>query len=339
MSPDRTKKLAIFVSNYLNYQVLVQTSGPNTARAYASDLKQFLHCSWGDRIIYHEGRWGFSMAYITSNEHFKLKGIVFTAEELRPMLSSAQKRWSKLSISSRNRKFACLKSFFNWMQQEGHLSDDLSAQIQCPKVPQKLPHFLSLDEALVLVKNLQKQSQLDQKSHIQLLLVLLLYGGGLRVSEACQLKWKNINFSERSMMVTGKGGKERKVALVGVLFSALESLSRHSKNSKDDFVFGSHAMNPRKAYDLVKEAGAKSGLVHPLHPHALRHSFATHMLSSGTDLRILQELLGHESLTATQKYLHLSVEQLSRTMEKTHPLGEKRIRTTSKKKKEVDGTI
>ena len=89
------------------------------------------------------------------------------------------------------------------------------------------------------------------------------------------------------------------------------------------YVFGQKAIDTRTAYEIVRQSGARAGLLKPLHPHALRHSFATHLLSNGTDLRILQELLGHESLTATQKYLHLSLDKLARTMEANHPLGDK----------------
>jgi integrase/recombinase XerC/integrase/recombinase XerD len=90
------------------------------------------------------------------------------------------------------------------------------------------------------------------------------------------------------------------------------------------YVFGEKPMDTRTGYEIIRQCGARAGLLKPLNPHALRHSFATHMLSSGTNLRVLQELLGHESLTATQKYLHLSMDSLARTMEKNHPLGKQK---------------
>jgi site-specific recombinase XerD len=91
-------------------------------------------------------------------------------------------------------------------------------------------------------------------------------------------------------------------------------------------VGGDHAMDSRKGYEIVRRAGQRAGLLKPLHPHALRHSFATHLLTSGTDLRILQELLGHKSLAATQKYTHLSIDHVARSLEKHHPLSASKIK-------------
>ncbi|MNT36365.1 Tyrosine recombinase XerD [compost metagenome] len=104
-----------------------------------------------------------------------------------------------------------------------------------------------------------------------------------------------------------------------------ELLQIWKKQNDDDgaFVFGNEALNPRTAYEIIRQSGLRAGLLQPLHPHALRHSFATHLLSSGANLRTLQELLGHESLQATEKYTHLGIDQLARTMENIHPLGSK----------------
>jgi len=108
----------------------------------------------------------------------------------------------------------------------------------------------------------------------------------------------------------------------------IEILKKLKKLTDDDFVFGIEPLNPRVAYEWVRTRGAKAMLMKPLHPHALRHSFATHLLSSGANLRTLQELLGHESLQATEKYTHLGIDQLARTMEMHHPLN-----MTEKRKK------
>ena len=97
-------------------------------------------------------------------------------------------------------------------------------------------------------------------------------------------------------------------------------------NRQETYVYGKTPLNTRTAYQIVKDWGKRAGLLKPLHPHALRHSFATHLLSGGTDLRILQEILGHASLAATEKYTHLSLEQLSITMESHHPLGNKKLK-------------
>jgi integrase/recombinase XerC/integrase/recombinase XerD len=182
-------------------------------------------------------------------------------------------------------------------------------------------NFLSVDEALSLLKVLH-----DPMTRA---LVLLLYGAGLRVSEACLLKRKNLVESGRALRILGKGGHERLVALPESAWRALMALP-----SQGEYVLsGDKPLHPRAAYELVRQAGLEAGLLRPLHPHALRHSFATHMLSSGADLRVLQELLGHRSLAATQKYTHLSIDQLARTLEKHHPLSGS---GASKLKKRVD---
>ncbi|OFZ20229.1 MAG: hypothetical protein A2Z20_00540 [Bdellovibrionales bacterium RBG_16_40_8] len=319
MSSKHEQILANLAANYLNFQEFAKTSSRCTSKSYASDLNQFLAPLGVGTIIFNNEKWLLS----TKNGHLmppkiSKHNINLSSQKLIGLVRLAQKRWASLAPASRNRKSACLKSFFRWLYNEELLRADLGAQIICQKVPQKMPHFLSMDEALSLVQFLTNSKSKDRDR--DLALILLLYGGGLRVSEACNLKWSELDLSTRTIVVKGKGGKERKVALVRLLVEALKRLSRNSK-----YVFSSQKdtepINTRVAYEIVRRSGAQAGLMKPLHPHALRHSFATHMLSSGTDLRILQELLGHESLTATQKYLHLSIDSLARTMEENHPFG------------------
>ncbi|MES2857380.1 MAG: tyrosine-type recombinase/integrase, partial [Bdellovibrionota bacterium] len=220
-----------------------------------------------------------------------------------------------------------------WMHEEGFTERELGLQLHGPKVPKRLPHYLSVDEALALLKSVSNQTKSlvdDPKKKLEAFrdhaLILLLYGGGLRVSEACGLQWKQIDFDRRTLRIKGKGSKERIVAVAPHVISALELIRNDFA-----FVFGRTAMDSRKAYDIVRGQGQRAGLLKPLHPHALRHSFATHLLTSGANLRTLQELLGHANLQATQRYTHLGVDQLARTMEQFHPLGETRSKGGSKK--------
>jgi site-specific recombinase XerD len=313
MSPKDEQKLSELAAKYLNFQVFAKTSSSHTSKSYANDLNQFLAPILQGGIIFHQEKWK-----VVREGKSKKLDFVMTKVNLMELVRQAQRGWAHLELSSRNRKYATLKGFFKWLYEEGHIADDIGSLIVCPKVPQKVPHFLSMDEAISLIESLKKSK--SEYRDRNLALVLLLYGAGLRVSEACGLKWRQIEFSERVLTVKGKGGKERKVALVQLLLKALKRLPKNG-----EFIFATPArdaaMDSRAGYEIVKCAAQAAGLLKPLHPHALRHSFATHMLSSGTDLRILQELLGHDSLTATQKYLHLSIESLSRTMEDNHPLG------------------
>ncbi|MFN8945266.1 MAG: tyrosine-type recombinase/integrase, partial [Pseudobdellovibrionaceae bacterium] len=162
-----------------------------------------------------------------------------------------------------------------------------------------------------------KTSEADQKSlQDHRILFYLLYGCGLRVSEACQMKWSDLNFSSKTITVLGKGNKQRLITAPKIVFELLGKL----KKPKSVFLFGDPPMDRRKAYELVRKSGIQAGLMKPLHPHALRHSFATHLLTSGADLRVLQELLGHSSMSATEKYTHLSTDHLANTLATKHPL-------------------
>ena len=149
-------------------------------------------------------------------------------------------------------------------------------------------------------------------------LFFLLYGGGLRVSEACRLRVGDIGWDSRTLRIKGKGGKERLVSLPEKAFENLKIL-----RSGDFYFFGEKPLPVRKAYNIIRSIGQKAGILKPLRPHALRHSFATHMLLGGSSLRVVQELLGHKNLATTQKYTHLDLAYLSKTLEMYHPLREK----------------
>lgn len=307
MAPPKQQKLSELAAKYLNFQVFAKNSSIHTSKSYASDLKQFLNGLGNYEIIIQNDHYGFEGP----------KGVDLLlprqSDELKKLTRKAQKLWSPLKSSSKNRKYAALRSFFSWMENRSFLPAGFSEFIESPKVPQTLPHYISVDEAISLV-GAAKKTGLKEK-----VLVLLLYATGLRVSEACELKWKDVDLSHGLMRIKGKGGKERQVSLVKPILKALGDLKK--ENQGIYILLGTKPMNTRIAYGLIRQLGAKAGLLKPLHPHALRHSFATHMLSGGADLRILQELLGHESLAATQKYLHLSLDSLTQTMEGSHPLG------------------
>lgn len=154
------------------------------------------------------------------------------------------------------------KEFLSWLQTEGHIQKDLSSRIHAPKVPQKIPNFLSVDECLALIKNLQKHALSNKLEDQQkLVLVLLLYGGGLRVSEACELKWKDLKLKEKKLLVLGKGHKERWIVLPNLSVQYLSQLPQIG-----EFVFGEKSLSPRKAYEWVRTAGIEAGIIRPLSP-------------------------------------------------------------------------
>lgn len=283
------------IDKYLKFMTFIKSASPLTIKHYTLDLQQAFE--------------------LDKNSHSTKRA--WTEADLMGSVRQAFNRWAGLSLASRNRKAATLKSFFSWAFDEGLLEKDLSIQVICPRVPKKLPHFLSVDEIIAVLKSFD-----DETKKIPLrekVLFLLLYGGGLRISEACNLKWSDVQRSQKTLRVLGKGSKERVIALPSMTMTVLHRWQKES--GFNEYVFGEEPLNQRTAYEMVRQSGIRAGLLKPLHPHALRHSFATHLLSSGANLRTLQELLGHESLQATEKYTHLGIDQLARTMEKLHPLG------------------
>lgn len=271
------------IQSFLQHMENIESSSPQTLRAYNSDLQQAFR------------------------ENFKSK---FNEQNLLQWSRQAQQQWGSLASSSRNRKTATLKSFLNFLFSKKWITKSLAEILVSPKVAKKLPNTLSVDEILHLIKKCENS---EEK-----LLLLLLYGGGLRVSEACQLQAKNITQNGKALRLRGKGDKERIVILPEMTTTHLKPILKNLRPS--DSIWGEKPLDTRRAYQMVRDLGVKAGLLRPIHPHCLRHSYATHMLTAGADLRALQELLGHSSLTATEKYTHLNLQHLAQTLEKRHPL-------------------
>lgn len=275
-------------SNFLKYLENIRSASQHTLRAYRRDLSQAL-----------EG--------------------VQNLQDFRARIPELQLRWKALAPASRNRKAATLKSFCTYLFAEHYILEDWARLIMSPKVPTKLPHFISVDEALTALQWIHAQPEPGARA-VECLF-LLLYGGGLRVSEACALRWKDIDFNQRVLRIMGKGQKQRLVAVPEKTLLCLRERRRLiAPSPAADFIWGERELSTRVAYAWIRKLGLEAGLLRPLHPHALRHSFATHLLSGGANLRSLQELLGHTSLVATQRYTQVSMDDLARTLEARHPL-------------------
>lgn len=324
MSLSTTSELSKEIAKYLKTQFLVNNASKNTIFSYLTDLNQLLALNSGEKI---------TICSLSETISFKInkispfkpgsKSYIITTNDFRDnvlmgeLISQALHFWGELSPSSRNRKTACLKSFFKWLFKEKQTLKDFSDQVHCPKVPRKIPNFLTVDEIISLF-NCLEQSEYEKKLHRDRALIYLLYCGGLRVSEACEVKWKDVDFDKHTLLIKGKGGKFRIVTPAKVAFKILTNL-----NKTGAYIFGEKPLNTRTAYSIVRSWGHRAGILRPISPHALRHSFATHLLSSGANLRALQELLGHSSLTATEKYTHITTDELQNTLNNFHPLGKK----------------
>lgn len=230
--------------------------------------------------------------------------------------------FSKSSIA---RKLSSLKGFVKFLVQRGVLEKDISVGLKGPRLAKSLPRAIAYDDVLRMLE----EAAADRKKPLRDALILeLLYGSGLRVNELVSLDWADVDLDGRFLAVMGKGSKERQVPF-GEPARDLLLRWRESANSQgyategDAPIFYAEKKNAerlteRTVHRMVVSVAEKVGL-HGVSPHSLRHSFATHMLERGAPLRVIQLLLGHESLATTQRYLLVTTEQMKKSYMETHP--------------------
>lgn len=315
---NRADEIELLICKYLKFMEFVRSASPNTLRAYQRELRSSLLDMKSKQNEENPAPAPFSA------EKLDIIDADLLLTRATKALSLAAERG--LSAPSRARKAHSFKSFFHWLFSEGHIDQDIAFRIRAPKQPQKLPRHLSVDESLAMFEKSNEAQSLagDSNSSARQLLFLLLYGCGLRVSEACRLKIVNFESENRSLRVTGKGDKQRLVPMPQIVHRALIN---HLNSSQlrlhpDHFVLSRSetALSTTTAYSWIKKLGAETGLLRHTHPHLLRHSFATQLLRSGADIREIQELLGHSSLAATARYTHVSIDHLAKSLESNHPL-------------------
>ena len=229
--------------------------------------------------------------------------------------------YTKNSKSTVSRKLTTLRSFYNFMVRKGQVKQNPAKLIPLPKKEKELPVFLSVDEVFTLINSIDQDGILPLRD---LAMIELLYSSGLRVSELSKIRVLDIDHRENFVKVSGKGNKERVVPFGSNAHDViLKYLARRPElKPKDDFLFLNNrgsGLTTRSIERIVKKYGLLSGISKKISPHALRHTFATHLLGGGADLRSIQELLGHSSLSTTQRYTHTSVEQIMKIYDKTHP--------------------
>ncbi len=230
--------------------------------------------------------------------------------------------YGKNSPASVERKISAVRSFFSYLVRKDIVAQNPAKLVRTPKKEKHLPVFLSVDEVfnLVDVKD-PEQSPLRVRDRAVL---ELLYSSGLRVSELAGATLADLSIGEAIIRVRGKGNKERIVPVGSKALSALgEYLDiREELKPVSDRIFlnsRGRGITTRSLARIIKKYGLVSGISKNVSPHVLRHSFATHLLAGGADLRAIQEMLGHASLSTTQRYTHLSVERIMEVYDKTHP--------------------
>lgn len=225
---------------------------------------------------------------------------------------------SGLSPKSLQRLLSSCRSLFRQLTREGLLAHDPAAGVRGPKVHRKLPQVLDVDEAGALVENTGDGAlALRDRAMLE-----LFYSSGLRLSELCGLRWGDLQLDEGEVRVLGKGAKTRIVPVGSHAVAALRALGRAEGMAPTAPVFRGRAgapISPRTVQGRLKQLALAQGFAKRVHPHLLRHTFASHMLESSGDLRAVQELLGHADIATTQIYTHLDFQHLAKVYDAAHP--------------------
>jgi integrase/recombinase XerD len=286
---------------YLDYLTVEKGLAANTRASYSADLLKLL-TYLKDRGIGDWSQVGYS--------------------EVMGFLSHCQDQG--LAPRSRARVLSALRGFFKFMVRDSHLGENPVANLTSPRLRRQLPSVLSVTEVERLLGQPNSKLPLGQRD---VAMLELLYGTGLRVSELVTLTLARVNLEVGFLVVLGKGSKERivpagEVATEAVRRYVLESRPRLLKGRMTDILFVSNrgaAMTRQGFWKLIKKYGREAGINKELTPHSLRHSFATHLLERGADLRSVQMMLGHADISTTQIYTHVARERLREVHKKYHP--------------------
>lgn len=289
MDPDQRR--------FLDHLRGERAASPHTLRAYGHDLSSLA-------------------AFLEGRQRCLAQA---TLKELRAWLAvdpPTARDGGRAAPATVNRRVAAVHAFYTWMVAQGRLTASPAARLRSPKVPKKTPRFLDVDEAAALVEHPAQEGWYGLRNQA---LCELLYGAGLRVSEALALDVGDVDLDERLVRVMGKGKKVRVVPFGPPAVEALRAWI--AAMGGEGALFrgrGGGRLSARAAWQIVHDAGVNNGLAQA-HPHALRHSCATHLLGGGADLRAIQEQLGHASLSTTQRYAHVDAAQLLAVYRRAHP--------------------
>ena len=287
--------------NFKNYLKLERGLSNNSIISYNHDLVLF-------------------KKFLNTNK-INVTPISCKAENIKSYL---YKNLSKKNSRSQARSISAIKSFFNYLIFEGHLKESPVSNIEAPKIERKLPKVLTLDQINQLIKSVDLNHQFGQRNKT---IIEVLYGTGIRVSELINLKLSNIFFEENIIKVTGKGNKERFVPLGKKASDEIKSYLKDRDQLKIDSKFSDllflnrygRGLTRSMIFKIINDTSVNIGLDKKISPHTLRHSFATHLIKNGADLRTIQLMLGHESIITTEIYTHLDKVHLEEVLNKYHP--------------------
>ena len=287
------------IKDYNNYLRIERAMSQNTVASYCSDVAKFLE-------------------FFDTDER-KVPAERLTAEDINEYLVSL----TGTSRRSQARLLSALRSFYNWMVLEGMVKDNPCDRVDMPKLGRYLPDVLSEEEVFRIIDSVDVFTWQGSRDKA---ILEVLYGCGIRVSEAVNLKMSGLYFKEGFVRVIGKGNKERLVPLNEMAAESLKSyLDRRPEpadSESDDVVFLNRFGKPlsrQSMFKMIKTQALLADIRKEISPHTFRHSFATHLVEHGADLRVVQEMLGHESVTTTEIYTHIDTSTWHRNVLDHHP--------------------
>jgi integrase/recombinase XerC len=303
-----------FLEQFDNYLFAIKNASLHTRRGYHNDLTQFLaFLHENEPTIWDQGAVALN----------KINPLI-----IRGFLAYLLQKNSKTTIA---RKIAALNSFFRFLIKEGFTALNPAQAISAPKPEKVIPSFLSVDEIFSLIEQPDHEKDLGRRDRA---ILELMYSCGLRVSEVVSLNLGDFDPSQGNLKVKGKGNKERMLPIGTKALEAIQDYlivrnnleAKRKDQEKSPALFLNHRgtrLTTRSIGRMISKYARLLTLFRPIHPHAIRHTFATHLLDAGADLRAIQELLGHSSLSTTQKYTHVSIDRLMEVYDKAHPRAKK----------------
>ena len=289
------------IAEYLQHLAVERHASPNTLDGYRRDLLAL------DAWVIAQG----------------LEVASVTGEQLRAFVAAEHRRG--LSPTSLQRRLSACRSFYRWLLKHGAIAASPAAAVKAPKAKRKLPQVLDADEAKALVE-VPTDVPLGLRDRA---LLELFYSSGLRLSELCALRWRDLQLEDGLVTVLGKGRKQRSVPVGSHARAALAAWRAEQRPTTDAPVFPGRngPISPRAVQLRLRQLAQRQGLFKRVHPHLLRHSFASHVLESSGDLRGVQELLGHADIATTQIYTHLDFQHLARVYDAAHPRARRKRRS------------
>ena len=297
-------QLNSLIKEWASYNINLRNLSENSVKAYSLDLRDFLNFSFKESVVVLKS---------------DLSDI--SAHTIRLWILSLRNK--SVKASSLSRKISSLKNFFHWLENSHNIFNSAISKLDSPKKDSKLPRPIAVNDIKNLFSAFENKKEKRWIISRNQAIFLLLYTCGLRISEAINMKTNELPLNS-SVLVRGKGKKERMVPILNIANQAIENYTKQCPYpiSNSEYVFlgiRGNRMLPRSFQKAMERARNSIGLPSSTTPHSLRHSYATHLLNAGTDLRSIQKLLGHSSLSSTQIYTQIEQKRLLQVYKSTHP--------------------